>query len=190
MLKPYEAIQLDLFDQPKKPRRKRRRPVPQENYYPGCWQNQAWVNEYQKKWREENPEMRAEHEATHFSNPDNRKRNLERNRAWLANNPVMRKAINRRKMSRRKGLSKLCTPAWADRQLMRYIYVSCVYLSSITGLALDVDHIIPLKNDLVCGLNIPHNLRIIPRADNLRKKNKFYEELGLHPTIANGLLKP
>jgi hypothetical protein len=37
----------------------------------------------------------------------------------------------------------------------------------------DVDHIIPLKNKNVCGLNVPWNLTIIPKKHNNIKKNKF-----------------
>jgi len=37
----------------------------------------------------------------------------------------------------------------------------------------DVDHIIPLKNKNVCGLNVPWNLTIIPKKYNNIKKNKF-----------------
>lgn len=41
-----------------------------------------------------------------------------------------------------------------------------------------VDHIIPLKNELVCGLHIWSNLRVIPKQLNLKKGNKYalYEE--------------
>lgn len=45
----------------------------------------------------------------------------------------------------------------------------------------DVDHIIPLKNDNVCGLHTMANLQYMDRSENYKKLNKFdineYNEL-------------
>lgn len=42
-----------------------------------------------------------------------------------------------------------------------------------------LDHIVPLKSKLVCGLHVPENLRIIPGAENIKKKNRFDETISV-----------
>jgi len=36
----------------------------------------------------------------------------------------------------------------------------------------ELDHIIPIKGELVCGLHVPSNLRVVLRATNQAKSNK------------------
>ena len=45
-----------------------------------------------------------------------------------------------------------------------------------TNVTWHVDHIVPLKGRLVCGLHIWNNFAVIPKQLNLEKSNAFYEE--------------
>lgn len=63
------------------------------------------------------------------------------------------------------------TPKWltdAQRQEIRSTYI----LAKQQGLT--VDHIVPLKGKMVCGLHVPWNLQLMTREENDAKGNKHY----------------
>lgn len=109
---------------------------------------------------------------------------------WKANNRV--RALEHQRVSnknrqeerrlecnvRRKRV-KNATPEWSDLEEIKYIYK----LASQRNLV--VDHIVPLKHDLVCGLHVPENLRCVPVALNASKSNKFNQEYAsAHAAVA------
>lgn len=79
------------------------------------------------------------------------------------------KVANLVKAARRRA----CQAPWADEDKIQAIYAEARRLTVETGIEHHVDHIIPIKGDIVCGLHVETNLRIVPAAENLRKKNKF-----------------
>lgn len=66
-------------------------------------------------------------------------------------------------------------PSWHDqeREAILALYTEAATLSATTGIPREVDHIIPLRHDEVCGLHTLANLRIITRRENRAKNNRF-----------------
>ena len=90
-----------------------------------------------------------------------------------------RKRINSR-TSKKKGPSeranryfnrprhKQATPRWVEKDEIYKLYKKALGMDDY-----ELDHIIPINHDLVCGLHVPSNLRIITREENRKKSNNF-----------------
>lgn len=64
------------------------------------------------------------------------------------------------------------TPKWVNKLEIEAIHQKRKEVS-VNGDKYHVDHVIPLRGKLVCGLNVPDNLRIIPARENVKKGNRF-----------------
>jgi hypothetical protein len=65
------------------------------------------------------------------------------------------------------------TPNWANKEKIKNFYKESAKLTKETGILHTVDHIIPLRNPLVCGLHVENNLQILVVSENCSKSNKF-----------------
>ena len=71
------------------------------------------------------------------------------------------------------------TPKWltsAQKSEIRQIYRAAIVSSKTTGEQYVVDHIYPLRSEVVCGLHVPWNLRIMTREANLKKSNSLPDD--------------
>lgn len=78
-----------------------------------------------------------------------------------------KKSRNPRKVAERRA-----RPAWADLRLMREFYVLAERCREL-GVNVQVDHEVPLRHPLVCGLDCEFNYRLILASENSRKNNNF-----------------
>jgi hypothetical protein len=81
------------------------------------------------------------------------------------------------KTGRRRAKKKHASVAWANESIMKEMYQLARIISDATGIPHDVDHIVPLRSDLVCGLHWEINLQIIPASDNSRKGNRHWPDM-------------
>lgn len=102
--------------------------------------------------------------------------NLAHKRAHSINynktNPGIRNAL-----SAKYHAQKLkATPKWLSKEQLKEIQEFYLLAKELQWLGdpndpLEVDHIIPLQGDKVCGLHVPWNLQILPRSLNRKKSN-------------------
>ena len=64
-----------------------------------------------------------------------------------------------------------------DRFLINEIYDLARQRTKLLGIKFEVDHIVPIMSDIVCGLHSPDNLQIIPAKINHKKSNKFWPDM-------------
>ena len=57
--------------------------------------------------------------------------------------------------------------------LIKDVYRKCIQLNEESEVKFQVDHIVPITNEHVCGLHVPWNLQILTSSENQSKKNKF-----------------
>lgn len=79
------------------------------------------------------------------------------------------------KCARRRAMEKNAYVTWANPFLISEIYKLANQRTKATGVPWEVDHFYPLQSDVVCGLHVESNLRVIPRSINRAKQNKVLE---------------
>lgn len=132
-------------------------------------------------WHKENPEKVREKSSKYRARNKDKLNESQRNkdvkdynRAWSKKN---KGKVNSYRAKRR-AYKKQATPSWYDDDKLNIlaIYEEASLIRS-TGVNVEVDHIIPLKNDIVCGLHCSANLQIITREENMKKFNYFSDEV-------------
>lgn len=123
--------------------------------------NKEKLKESDRKYRKDNSVKVNEYQRNyHASKKDIRYSYF---RKWYLANRIHRDAYT----AERRAAKKTATPPWVDRKAVRAIY------RKARRLGLTVDHIIPLRHPLVCGLHAPCNFQFLSFEENSRKTNKF-----------------
>lgn len=68
-------------------------------------------------------------------------------------------------------------PAWANDFFISESYDLARLRTKMLGFRWEVDHIVPLKAKLVCGLHVENNLQVIPALENAKKSNVHWPDM-------------
>jgi len=90
-------------------------------------------------------------------------KNRERVNIWRKNN-LDKKAAT---LAKRKALQKNATPPWFEKEKVALVYKKARHWG------FEVDHVIPLKSKIVCGLHCWANLQLLDSKLNKSKGNKI-----------------
>jgi hypothetical protein len=162
--------------------------------------NREAINENSARWRQANRELanartkacieahperqRASEEAYKRNHPDRIKKSrqtyrakpktIEQARLYRIEYTINNKDKLNAKAAMRRAAKMLATPKWIVKGELLPIYLAAAKLSRENGIEYHVDHIVPLRSDIVCGLHVPWNLQIIVGIENLSKGNRFW----------------
>jgi hypothetical protein len=92
-------------------------------------------------------------------------------KTWEEKYPEKKRALTNARRRR----YKQATPKWLTKEQkaeIRQFYTEAQRLIKETGRRFEVDHIEPIQGEDVCGLNVPWNLQILLKEENLKKSNK------------------
>lgn len=94
-----------------------------------------------------------------------------RNRQWRKNNPHKKRAQE----ARHRAAKRQATPPWASHSEIQKHYAHATHLEALLpGLKFQVDHIVPLQSDFVCGLHVENNLMVLEASQNASKCNRIW----------------
>jgi hypothetical protein len=115
------------------------------------------------KYTKNAEKLRAKRREAYWQNVDvARAEAIPRSREWRKNNPGHRNALKRNYVAAK--IKRI--PGWADHTAIVAFYKACPE-------GYHVDHIIPLRGEVVSGLHVENNLQYLPAVENLRKYNRY-----------------
>lgn len=126
---------------------------------------------------------------------DWRRANMDKHKAsakkWKAKNQERQNAYERARYARSEAMKvsaaercrryqvskRKATPKWADIKAMRVLYAKAKEWQRITGIEWHVDHVVPIRSDIVCGLHTWDNLQVLAGGVNLSKLNRAWPDM-------------
>lgn len=138
------------------------------------------------KYRKDNAEIIRERSLMAYK--ENAAQRRQSTAEWRRAHPERVKIIRRKyslknghKISARNAArerAKLgATPAWGNQFFIEEAYDLARLRSRVLGYKWHVDHIVPLRSKIVCGLHVENNLRVIPAVDNMLKGNRSWPDM-------------
>jgi hypothetical protein len=145
----------------------------ESNAYHRKWlkENREKANTYRARWKMKHPDVLARVKTSFDERHPGWQK--EYDARWKRENPAEHAA----RQAAHRALRIMAQPPWVKREDVAAFYVEARRQSLITGIPHEVDHIWPLHGNGFVGLHVSWNLRIIPKAENNRKRNKRPDQL-------------
>ena len=134
-------------------------------------QNKPLYKELNAKNYQENKGRKLASSADWYSR--NKERKAQTVAAWASAN----RHKNAEKTRKRRAIKIDAMPKWADLKAIQAIYEFAVVESMATGIKHEVDHIVPLVSNTVCGLHCEANLQVLKSFDNRSKGNRVWPDM-------------
>jgi hypothetical protein len=102
--------------------------------------------------------------------------NHEQAKKQQLNRQKLRPEIASASSANRRAIKLQRTPAWLtdfDKLKIRCLHSVAAMLTRENQEPWHVDHVIPLQGDLVSGLHVPGNMRVLRGKENISKHNRF-----------------
>lgn len=113
-----------------------------------------------------------ERDRTRYRKPERRAYQFAQADRWWRENRGKKNAMT----ARARSWIRQATPAWLTAGQRAAIRAKYAEAAAHGPGIMEVDHIVPLRGKLVCGLHVPWNLRVVPKAVNRKKANKHGAE--------------
>lgn len=125
-------------------------------------------------WKESNKERSVKYFSDYYNK--NISKLKSESLQWKKNNPGKASAI----VANYRATKLQATPKWLTKEQkleIKAFYIKARELEKLNGIKMNVDHIIPLQGENVCGLHVPWNLQILTKKANTQKSNKLLKNL-------------
>lgn len=131
------------------------------------------IKDRKSRQREIDAEKIAEYSKKYYA--ENKEKRLKNSKAWYSKNAGTEHLAVKSKIkgAKRRAAKILAVAPWADKAEISKIYHMALIKSKESGIKYHVDHIIPLRGKLVCGLHVENNLQVITWNENLSKGARY-----------------
>jgi hypothetical protein len=132
-----------------------------------------------KRWSEHREKISAEYRAWRLKNKRRvaekmaewREQNIGKHREWSRRWQKKNLEKCRANNAKRYAAKLRALPRWSELDKIALVY------RKARQLRMEVDHIVPLQHELVCGLHVWHNLQLLHESENARKKNRHWPDM-------------
>ena len=129
--------------------------------------NKSAVSTRHSEYNKSHKTAKKVYDAQYYK--DNLDLRINQSANWRQNNPDLVALYD----ADRRFKLELATPHWSEVEEIKIVYLKRDEYRKIYGVQFEVDHIIPITSDTVCGLHVLSNLQLLSKSLNSGKTNNY-----------------